>query len=208
MSTRVKICGITNLEDAQAAVAAGADALGFVFAEEAKKRGRYIAPDDAFEIIGQLPPFVTTVAVCVNARLDELARYLAYVDLVQFHGEEEPESIPLNHVAIKAFRTSPELTLEQMQRYDTRAWLLDAHVPGERGGTGATSDWEFAKAVVALRRPVVLAGGLTPENVGDAVRAVRPYAVDVSGGVEAAPGKKDHERIREFIEHVRQASLS
>lgn len=205
---KVKICGITNLDDAKAAVEHGADALGFVFAEEAKKRGRYIEPEDAYAIIEHLPPFVTTVAVCVNPRFDKLAQYLAYVDLVQFHGEEQPEDIPLNHVAVKAFRTSPELTLEEMQRYDTRAWLLDAHVPGERGGTGETSDWEFARAAVSLRRPLILAGGLHPGNVAEAVRAVRPYGVDVSGGVEAAPGKKDHERIREFIQHAREASLS
>jgi phosphoribosylanthranilate isomerase len=206
--TKVKICGITNLEDARAALDSGADALGFVFAEEAKKRGRYIAPDDAFEIIAQLPPFVSTVAVVVNARLDQLAQWLSYVDLIQFHGEEEPENIPLNQVSIKAFRATPELSIEHLQRYETRAWLIDAHVPGERGGTGAVADWDFAKRAVDAGRPVILAGGLTPENVADAVRAVRPYAVDVSGGVEAAPGKKDHERIRQFIHHVREASLS
>ena len=208
MLTKIKICGITNLEDAQAAVALGADALGFVLAEEGKKRGRYIAPEEAYAIIEQLPPFVTTVAVTVNARFDQVAQYLAYFDVVQFHGDEAPEDIPLNQVAIKAFRTSPDLTIEMMQRYETRAWLLDAHVPGERGGTGAVSDWAFAQAAVATGKPVVLAGGLTPKNVGEAVRSVRPYAVDVSGGVEAAPGKKDQERIREFIEHVRKASVS
>jgi len=206
--TKVKICGITSLEDARAALDSGADALGFVFAEEAKKRGRYIAPDDAFEIIAQLPPFVSTVAVVVNARLDQLAQWLSYVDMIQFHGEEEPEDIPLNQVSIKAFRATPELSIEHLQRYETRAWLIDAHVPGERGGTGAVADWDFAKRAVDAGRPVILAGGLTPENVADAVRAVRPYAVDVSGGVEAAPGKKDHERIRQFIHHVREASLS
>lgn len=206
--TKVKICGITNLDDAKAAVDSGADALGFVLAEEGKKRGRYIAPDDAFDIIAQLPPFVSTVAVVVNARLDQLAQWLSYVDLIQFHGDEAPEDIPLNHVAIKAFRVSPDLSLEQMQRYETRAWLLDAFVPGERGGTGTMADWDFARKAVDAGRPVVLAGGLTPENVADAVRAVRPFAVDVSGGVEAAPGKKDHERIRKFIHHVREASLS
>lgn len=208
MMTKIKICGITSLEDAQAAVELGADALGFVFAEEGKKRGRYIAPEDAYAIIEQLPPFVTTVAVCVNPRFDQVAQYLAYVDLVQFHGDEAPEDIPLPQVAIKAFRTSPQLTVGDLGRFATRAWLLDAFVPGERGGTGASANWEFAKAAVAAGRPVVLAGGLTPENVGEAVRAVRPYAVDVSGGVEAAPGKKDRERIREFIINAREASLS
>jgi len=207
--TKVKICGITCLEDALAACAAGADALGFVLAAEAKRRNRYIAPQEAYDIIAALPPFVTTVAVCVNEPLHAVAQHLAYFDCIQFHGEEAPEDIPLNHVAIKAFRTAPELTLSDLQRYDTRAWLLDAYVPSaERGGTGETSDWEFAKRAVDTGKPVVLAGGLTSENVAQAIREVRPFAVDVSGGVEREPGKKDHERIRRFIDTVRSVSVS
>ena len=202
---RVKICGITNLDDALAACEAGADALGFVFAEEAKKRNRYIAPEDALAIIEQLPPFVTTVGVCVNAELGALARILTVVDLVQFHGEERPEDIPMNHIAIKAFRVREGFVAGDMAAYRTRAWLLDAYTPGQRGGTGHTFDWTLAQEAVALGRPVILAGGLTPENIAEAVRTVRPYGVDVSGGVEAGPGKKDHEQVRRFIRNAKTA---
>ncbi len=204
---KVKICGITNLEDARAACAAGADALGFVFAEEARARNRYIEPETALEIIEQLPPFVATVAVCVNASMPELARYLTFVDLVQLHGEEPPDIVP-GHVAIKAFRAGPGCSVELMREYaGTRAWLLDACAPGQRGGTGQLCDWDLARAAVAEDHPVILAGGLGPGNVAEAVRAVRPWGVDASGGLESEPGKKDHERIRAFI-HNAKASLA
>lgn len=207
--TKIKICGITNIEDALAACEAGADALGFIFAEEAKKRNRHISAEAAQEIIEQLPPFVTTVGVVVNADLGNIARYLSVVDYLQFHGDESPFDIPLNHVAIKAFQAAPGFTVSTMRQYATRAWLLDAAVPGERGGTGHVCDWELAETAVALKeRPVILAGGLTPENVAEAVQRVRPYGVDVSSGVESSPGKKDHERIRRFVEQVREASLA
>lgn len=204
---RVKICGITNLEDALAACDAGADALGFVFAEEARARNRYIAPEDAYAIIDQLPPFVTTVAVTVNEPLDRLASMLAHVDMVQLHGEESPDLMPLGYLAIKAFRAGPDARVESMRAYQTRAWLVDAHDPSARGGTGKQCDWDFARAAVAEGRPVILAGGLEPENVAEAIRQVRPYGVDVSSGVEAAPGKKDHDRVRQFI-HAAKASLA
>jgi len=208
-ATCVKICGITSLEDALAACEAGADALGFVFAEEGKRRNRYISPEDAQEIVAQLPPFVTTVAVVVNSDLGDLARYLSIVDCIQYHGDETPGDIPLNHAAVKAFQAGPGFTVSDMRPYHTRAWLLDASVSGERGGTGACADWDIAREAVALQaRPVILAGGLTPENVAEAVTQVRPYGVDVSSGVEESPGKKDHERIRLFIEQVRAASLA
>ena len=207
VKTRVKICGITNIEDALAACDAGADALGFVFAEEAKARNRYIELDDAIAIIRELPPFVTTVAVCVNESIERLANILTYFDCVQFHGEEQPADIPLPHVAIKAFRTGPEFTLSSLYAYQARAFLLDAWVPDHRGGSGDTSDWEVAKEAVATGKPIILAGGLTPENVAEAVRAVRPYGVDTSGGVERSPGKKDHDRVRAFIDNAK-ASLA
>ena len=203
---KVKVCGITNLEDAMAACEAGADALGFVFAPEAKARSRYIAPDDARRIIEQLPPFVVTVAVCVNERPERLLEYLEFVDRVQLHGEESVEDCSaVAHRAIKAFRVSPGFEAAAMSVYPARAYLLDAFVPGARGGTGKTCDWDLARQAVALGKPLILAGGLTPENVAEAVRRVRPYAVDTSGGVERAPGKKDHERIRRFIQNVRSS---
>ena len=206
--TQVKICGITNLRDARAACEAGADALGFVFAPEAKKRNRYLVPEDARRIIADLPPFVTTVAVCVNEPVERLLEYLAFVDRVQLHGEETPETCQtIGARAIKAFRAGPDFDPETMLAYPTGAYLLDSFVPDARGGTGQTSDWDVARRAVALGRPLILAGGLTPDNVADAVRAVRPWAVDTSGGVERAPGEKDHDRIRRFVENAK-SSLS
>ena len=202
--TRIKICGITTREDAWAACDAGADALGFNFAEEARKRNRYIEPEAAREIIAELPPFVTTVAVCVNASPDVVAEYLRFVDFVQLHGEERPEDCnAVAHSAIKAFRVGPGFDLSGMLAYRAAAYLLDAYVEGERGGTGKTFDWSTAVRAKALGRPLILAGGLTPDNVAEAVRHVQPYAVDVAGGVESAPGKKDHELIRRFIRNAR-----
>jgi len=202
--TRVKICGITNLEDALAACEAGADALGFVFAPEAKARNRYVSPEQGREIVRQLPPFVSTVAVCVNDPPARLREYLEFVDYVQLCGEESVEDCAaVCDRAIKAFRAGGDFDPAGMAAYPAAAYLLDAGVQGAHGGTGVTCDWDVARRAVALGRRIVLAGGLTPDNVAEAVRAVRPYAVDTSGGVESAPGKKDHDRIRRFIENAR-----
>jgi phosphoribosylanthranilate isomerase len=190
-----------------AACDAGADAIGFVFAPEAKARNRHIEVEEALAIAEKMPPFVTTVAVCVNEPLEKLVRYLAYFDCLQLHGEEPPDSIPMGHLAIKAFRAGPNFFIDDMLAYHTRAYLLDAFVADQRGGTGKTCDWVTAKLAVATGKPIILSGGLTPENVAEAVQHVRPYAVDVSGGVESAPGKKDHERIRRFI-HNAKTSLA
>lgn len=206
--TRVKICGITNLEDALACCEAGTDALGFVLAEDGKKRGRYISFDDAAEIIERLPPFVTTVAVTVNETMGTLAHYLTVFDMVQLHGEELPGHLPMGHLAIKAFRVGPDFSMSKMEEHEVRAWLLDAFVPDQRGGTGTVCDWDVAQMAASLSRPLILAGGLTPDNVGEAIFRVRPYGVDVSGGVESEPGKKDHERVREFIQYAKQTSLA
>lgn len=206
--TKVKICGITNLDDALAACEAGADALSFVFAPEAKVRHRYIDPDAAFKIIEQLPPLVLTVAVVVNEPLEKLKEYLHFVDRVQLHGEEDIKLCrALGKAVIKAFHAGPGFDLEHMLAYPASAYLLDAALPGQRGGTGMVCDWDAARQAVAAGRPIILAGGLTPENVAEAVRIVQPYAVDVSGGVESVPGKKDHERIRTFI-HNAKTSLA
>lgn len=203
---KVKICGITNIGDALAACEAGADALGFVFAEEARKRGRYIAPDQAASIVAQLPPFVTVVAVCVNAPLDKLEQYLTFAHIVQLCGEESPETYrPVAERVIKVFQAGADFRPEVMAPHPARAYLLDAQVRGAHGGTGAVCDWEAARNAATLGTPVILAGGLTPENVVEAVKTVRPYAVDTSGGVEASPGKKDHERIRQFIRNAKAA---
>jgi len=204
---KVKICGITNLDDALAAVDAGADALGFNFAEEAKAKRRFIAPDAAYKIIEELPPFVVTVAVTVNATAIQLREYLLYMDRIQLHGEESVDfAAPFGHRAIKALRIGPEFTPDSANRYNVGSVLLDAFDATARGGTGKTADWALArKTVEASRAPILLAGGLTPENVAEAVRIVRPYGVDVSGGVEREPGKKDHDKLRRF---VREAKLS
>ncbi len=205
---KVKICGITCLEDALAAAEAGADALGFNFAEEAKGKGRYIDPDDARNIVEQLPPFVVTVAVTVNERPEHVLDYLEFMDRVQLHGEEAPEICRrFGARAVKAFRVGPDFTPDSMLEYPVGAYLLDAYVPDQRGGTGTTCDWDAARRARAVVGPLILAGGLTPENVAEAVRIVEPYGVDTAGGVEREPGKKDHERVRSFI-HNAKTSVS
>lgn len=207
---RVKICGITNLDDALATVDAGADAIGFNFAEEAKKRKRYIDPDVAGELIEFLPPFVTTVAVCVNPSQADVERYLSFVDYVQLHGEESVEfTAKFGRRVIKVFRLRDELSDAEIESYGSpTAWLVDAYQPDARGGTGEITDWSRAAELAKGNKPLILAGGLTPENVAVAIGQVRPYAVDTAGGVESEPGKKDHERIRAFINNAKRASLS
>jgi len=205
---KVKICGITNLDDALAACDAGADALGFVFASEAKARSRYIDPDQARRICDQLPPFVSTVAVCVNDPVERLIEYLDFLDWVQLCGEETFEEYSaVGPRAIKVFYVSQSSGPNPgHQTPDPRfgAWLLDTSKGGQHGGTGHTCDWDAARGIVAdAGRPVILAGGLTPENVAEAVRRVQPYGVDASGGVQGAPGKKDHDKLRAFIRNAR-----
>lgn len=203
---RTKVCGITTLDDALAACAAGVDAIGFNFAEAAKSRGRYITPEAAERIVPMLPPFVTVVAVFVNPEPAEIERVLNFIDVVQLHGDEPPElcaSVPTR--VVKAFRAGPDFNPAVLDAYEVSAFLFDAAVPGEYGGTGVVCDWNAARAAVAMGKPVILAGGLTPENVADAIAAVRPYGVDTAGGVESAPGKKDHERIRDFVRNAHQS---
>ncbi|HRK33057.1 MAG TPA: phosphoribosylanthranilate isomerase [Candidatus Hydrogenedentes bacterium] len=204
---KVKICGITSLEDALAACEFGADALGFNFAEEARRRGRYIDPDDAAAIVEQIPPFVVTVAVCVNDSTERMLEYLTFLDRVQMHGEESVAQCEvLGPSAIKAFRVGPDFDLDVLGTYRSAgAILLDAYAPNARGGTGQVFDWDVAAKAVALGKPLILAGGLTPENVAEAVQAVHPYAVDTAGGVESAPGKKDHAKLRSFVQNAKKA---
>lgn len=205
---RVKICGITNKEDALAACDAGADALGFVFAEAGKKRNRYIAPDDALAIIECLPPFVDTVAVVVNDPLPRLQEYLQFMDYVQLHGDEGPEyGDVLGHRCIKVFHTGIDFDAQEILKYKARAFLIDTFVSGDPGGTGETGNWNLARNAVATGRPIILAGGLNPDNIAEAIRTVKPMAVDTSSGVESAPGKKDHEQLRRFI-HLAKTSLA
>ena len=200
MRVKVKICGVTNFDDALAAVDAGADALGFMFYEPSP---RNVPVKVAADIIRQLPPFVAKVGVFVNAVEESVRRAIdeCGIDTLQFHGDETPEFcrrfLPLK--IYKAFRVENLESLAALPGYWTDAWLLDSFVDGKPGGTGAKFNWDLAVESKKLGRPIILAGGLTPENVADAVRKVQPFAVDVSSGVESSPGKKDHSKVRRFI---------
>ena len=199
MSVKVKICGITNQPDALAAAEAGADALGFVFYESSP---RSITVEAAADIIRTLPPFLVKVGVFVNASEDLVYRAIAQcgLNLLQFHGDEPPEyCLQFGLMSMKAFRIRDQQSLQALPAYNTDAWLLDAYSPERVGGTGENFNWDLAIEAQELGRLIFLAGGLTPVNVAEAVRRVRPYAVDVSTGVEAAPGRKDHEKVRAFI---------
>jgi phosphoribosylanthranilate isomerase len=199
---RIKICGLTRLEDALLAAELGADALGFNLWPGSK---RHVDADAVRAIVDRLPPFVTTVGVFVNQRPTDVLSLAAQsgVQAVQLHGDEPWEDVNGYPIpALKAFRVAGPESLADLHRYRVKAVLLDAPSAGF-GGSGLTFDWALA-AEVARRTRVVLAGGLTPENVRDAVRAVRPYGVDVASGVEQAPGVKDPEKLRRFVENVSQ----
>ena len=205
MSVKVKICGITNADDAQAAVAAGADLLGFVFHEQSP---RHVTVEQAAEIARTVPPFVLRVGLFVNAPTELVmeAMMRCGLQLLQFHGDETPEyCLQFGAMSMKAFPMTDAESLRALTDYPTDAWLLDAFVPGQRGGTGHSFNWDLAVEAVKFGKPVFLAGGLTPENVADAVRKVQPCGVDVSSGVESAPGKKDHAKLRAFIEAAKGA---
>lgn len=203
MSVKVKICGITNAPDALAAVDAGADMIGLMFYERSP---RHVTSRTATEIARQVPPFVVKVGVFVNAPEDRVRRAIREcgLNLLQFHGDETPEyCVQFGLMSLKAFRIRDVDSLKTLPAYPTDAWLLDTYAPGKPGGTGETFNWDLAVEAQRFGRPVFLAGGLTPENVAEAVRKVQPYAVDVSSGVESAPGKKDPDKIRRFITAAR-----
>ncbi len=197
---RVKICGVTSLEDAQAAVQAGADALGFMFYRPSP---RFLEPHAARCIIESLPPFIARVGVFVDSSYAEIRRHIdtCGIDTVQLHGNESPEFCrsldPIR--VIKAFRVRGPESIEALAQFPGLAWLLDSYVAGSMGGTGQAFNWNLAADAVKRGGRVILAGGLTPANVADAVAAVNPWAVDVSSGVESAPGRKDAAKMRDFI---------
>jgi phosphoribosylanthranilate isomerase len=199
---RVKICGISTVEDALMAVEAGADALGFVFFQGSS---RYISPEQAAAIIRCLPPFVQTVGLFVNEELtivNAIADQCG-LDLVQLHGEESPDFCNgVTRRVIKAFRVKDAASLDAMAGYRVAAYLLDAWSPVAHGGTGTTFNWDIAATAAASHR-IILAGGLTPDNVTAAIAAVHPYAVDVSSGVESGPRKKDAGLVSRFIRSCR-----
>jgi phosphoribosylanthranilate isomerase len=202
---KVKICGITSLEDALTAVEAGADALGFVFYSASP---RHIFSEQAAEIIRNLPPFVQTVGLFVNedpavvhATADQCG-----LDIIQLHGEESPRyCASIRRRVLKAFRVKDITTLDALQQYRVAGCLLDAWSPVAHGGTGQTFNWEIAAEAVKRGHRIILAGGLTPENIFDSIQQVHPYGVDVSSGVESAPGHKDSARVRRFVELAKQS---
>lgn len=203
---RVKVCGITNLEDALVAVVAGADAVGFNFWPHSR---RHIAPHRAAEIIARLPPFVTPVGVFVNAAPKQVERLAATtgVRMVQLHGDESAEEVASlarrGLAVLKTFHVGTQFRPQQLRRYPAVAgFLLDTDVRGRRGGTGETFDWQVARQAKRYGR-VLLAGGLKPENVAEAVRHAQPYGVDVCTGVEEKPGLKNHALLREFIQRAK-----
>ena len=205
---KVKICGITNLDDAMAAADFGADALGFVFF---KKSPRYLSPANAKKIIKRLPPFISTVGVFVNENKKNIEKIVLQtgINIIQLHGDETPKACNLSKPVIKAIRVKSIENLELVSKYKDKvsAFLLDTYTPEVFGGSGQIFNWDIAAEAKKFGR-VILAGGLTPENIEKAVRLVHPYAVDVSSGVEAEKGKKDHLKMKLFIERAKSVSFS
>ena len=198
---KVKVCGITNLEDALLSVKYGADALGFVFTQSPRK----ISPEVARDIILELPPFIFKVGVFVNSPLDEVKGIKSFcgLDLVQLHGDEEPDYCSsLAPWVIKAFQVKDESILSILPQYRVKAYLLDTYSESRRGGTGKVFNWEIAHRAKGLGW-VILAGGLTPDNVSEAILKADPYAVDVSSGVESQPGRKDPLKLSSFLHRVK-----
>lgn len=195
---RVKICGITTLDDALAAVDAGADALGFVFVPDSP---RAVTPQRVAGIVSRTPPFVQTVGLFVDEdpeRVNWIADFCG-LDLVQLHGSEDPDYChEIRRRIVKAIRVRDRRSLEGVGRYPVAGILCDAWSDTAAGGTGRTFDWGILRDL-AIDRPLILAGGLTPDNVVSAVETVRPWGVDVSSGVETSPGVKDHDLIRRFV---------
>lgn len=200
--TRVKICGITNLDDAGVAVEAGADMLGFIFYPPSP---RYVAPEQAQAIVASLPPSLLTVGVFVNEDVETITRMArtSGVQMVQLHGEESPalcQQLPWR--VVKTFRFTEHVQPEMMRQYAVDAFLIEGFHADFYGGGGAPADWQRVALLHEYGR-IILAGGLTPDNVRQAIRLVRPYAVDVCSGVEAAPGKKDWHKVRAFVAHAK-----
>lgn len=200
---KIKICGITNYEDAAMAVDLGADALGFIFASSPRK----IDTDKAMEIIKKLPPFVKSVGVFVNENIKKVIDIAEYcgLDIIQLHGDESPEICRrLMPRAIKALRIKNESVTEDYSEYrrNIKAFLLDTYSEKLAGGTGKTFNWDIAVKMKTLGVPIILAGGLNPSNIEDAIQKVNPYGIDVGSGVEEKPGKKDQSLMKELFERL------
>ena len=204
-NVKVKICGITDYEDASMAVEFGAAALGFIFAHSP----RQVTPQRARDIISAIPPFAKTVGIFVNQDPIEINKIMRYcgLDLVQLHGDESPDFCDeLMPYTIKALRIKDEASPRTARAYrgNVRALLLDTYSKDKAGGTGETFDWQLAIKIKKLGIPIILAGGLGPSNIDGAISTVRPYAVDVNSGVEKRPGKKSHSLIKDLMEKVKR----
>jgi len=202
---KIKICGITNWEDAVASVASGCDALGFVFY---KKSPRYISPKNAQKIIGLLPENILKVGIFVNAQektIKDITRY-CNLNALQFHGDESVQFCDKfkNYKIIKAFRVKDKINFKNIKQYKIFAYLFDTFIKSKIGGTGKKFDWNLLKQLKGTKRPIFLSGGLNEKNVAEAIKYLRPSWVDVSSSLESRPGKKDPKKIRKFIEAVRK----
>lgn len=207
--TRIKMCGLTREEDVVAGIDAGLDALGFIFYE---KSARNVEPDFVRSMVSQMPPFTECVGVFVNREREEVQEIIQYCGLsyAQLHGNENPkfcervERMASPCRVIKAFRVSEESKSDEFALYAPviHGYLLDTYKKGTAGGTGETFDWNIIQRL-NLQRPMILAGGLTPENVGEALAQVQPFGVDVNSGVEIEPGIKDHAKLNAFVQKVR-----
>jgi phosphoribosylanthranilate isomerase len=208
--TRVKICGLTNLQDALIAVEAGADLLGFIFYPPSPRAVTLERAGAIAETVRNAGLPVRLVGVFVDESLEDVHQVVSHcgLDYAQLHGAESPHTVAAlmddGIAVIKAFRVRDDISQGEIARYRATAYLLDAYVAGQPGGTGRPFDWQLAVRV-ASRFPVLLAGGLTPNNVAQAVDTVRPWGVDVASGVEAAPGRKDPDQVRRFVAAVRRA---
>jgi phosphoribosylanthranilate isomerase len=206
---RVKICGITNELDAQRAARAGAWAVGFIFH---KKSPRFISPFKAKKIIESLPPFITPVGVFVDHNTGAVRDIIQHCGLrtIQLHGDEDPMTCRRlragNVKVIKVFRVDEKFDGASVEGYTADAFLFDTHDPNNYGGTGKAFDINLLKSVKASQVPVILSGGLNASNVIEAINALKPYAVDVNSGVEESPGKKDHNKMKDFIDIVNYVS--
>lgn len=205
VDVKVKICGITSIDDAQVAVEAGADALGLMFYPGSS---RHISLERAESIARGLPPFILRVGVFADQPPEDVFAAMHYCQLtvLQFHGQETPDYCQrFGVMAMKAFRIKDAQSLLDLPNYRTEAYLLDSHVAGQKGGTGHAFNWALALEAKKFGKPIFLAGGLTPENVAEAVRIVQPFGVDVSSGVEDSPGKKNAQKVQDFINAIRAA---
>jgi phosphoribosylanthranilate isomerase len=203
MLVRIKICGITRFEDAKVASSVGVDAIGFIFY---RKSPRYVPPEEAALIIRRLPPFISRVGVFVDEELEKvvaIARATG-IDTVQLHGTESPRycsKVPLP--IIKAFSIGPETDLSLLEQYRVAGFLLDTWASGQHGGTGKTFDWSIAKSACVKYDRIILAGGLNPSNIEEALEGVHPYGVDINSGVEVKPGIKNPRKMHDVVRIIR-----